>query len=751
MSGIASLAKKVQAQGRGNDTILAHIMPQEAAMLKRMGGRGSVNPKTGLLEFGVDDGPEAGSTGSAGGNSYGGGTDTSGGPGSAPGGDGSTSGSSGMGAGTGASGNSGNGNDGGGYTGGNGGGSNFGLNGPNAPQPAMTIGGNGGDQNAPNPGFGLSGPVAGAAPATNPFDQMGGSGWSGSSNIPNYVPTNAAPTMAMTPTAPTTPPPQAPTSMFGVPTIVSNILSGISDFINPQPVPPAVPEKRFNVDSSNLAIPGLSFSTTAPASPVNTYMATDIPRGPSDADVPPSLTSSLNASNWEPNPDLLSASNLAQQQANVANTNASFDSMGGRVSTTFQEPDNAADLYGVNPYSRDVAQQVLESTFNQIAQQPNPAPMYPDGNQAPNPVVAQNDTIPSSPGFRNEAVTNAADTIPGLPSLPAQTSAGYYFDMPSALQDMRTNLGAVPVGFGISSLGAQGVNTPPTEEAPSPNYQTDTKLAAAINNTIATTPELQGLGIQFGSSGLIAPNTPEAVAAVSDLTSKPFTVDLGAMNPDISAVQGKTMTVNPSSWGVTLTSIPVPQSRADVFGGGQTSSPEQQVATNIPAVSGPPGFRSEVVSDGSLPAPATLMTRGITLPDANIAKSTNEAPQIVSPDQIPGYTPPAPAPKVAAAPQSILNITSEQIQKTPEVVGNFLTDAFNNLFGTEEPVYVSGNGKDNYVLAQKDDKNEDNQDNTDNQTPETPTPSTPPTTGISLLRPTYNPIGLSNTYSPAYS
>lgn len=53
--GIASLKKqadKVAAAGRGGDTILAHINPMEAEMLKRMGGRGSINPKTGLPEFG---------------------------------------------------------------------------------------------------------------------------------------------------------------------------------------------------------------------------------------------------------------------------------------------------------------------------------------------------------------------------------------------------------------------------------------------------------------------------------------------------------------------------------------------------------------------------------------------------------------------------------------------------------------------------------------------------------------------------
>lgn len=52
--GIASLkaaARKVQAAGRDGDTVLAHINPAEAALLKRMGGAGSINPKTGLPEY----------------------------------------------------------------------------------------------------------------------------------------------------------------------------------------------------------------------------------------------------------------------------------------------------------------------------------------------------------------------------------------------------------------------------------------------------------------------------------------------------------------------------------------------------------------------------------------------------------------------------------------------------------------------------------------------------------------------------
>jgi hypothetical protein len=51
---LAALAKLLKSKGRGNDTMLAHITPKEAALLKRMGGSGTINPDTGLPEF--DDG-----------------------------------------------------------------------------------------------------------------------------------------------------------------------------------------------------------------------------------------------------------------------------------------------------------------------------------------------------------------------------------------------------------------------------------------------------------------------------------------------------------------------------------------------------------------------------------------------------------------------------------------------------------------------------------------------------------------------
>ena len=48
---LPALAELLRSKGRGKDSVLAHITPKEAALLKKRGGRGSRNPQTGLLEF----------------------------------------------------------------------------------------------------------------------------------------------------------------------------------------------------------------------------------------------------------------------------------------------------------------------------------------------------------------------------------------------------------------------------------------------------------------------------------------------------------------------------------------------------------------------------------------------------------------------------------------------------------------------------------------------------------------------------
>ena len=95
--GIVSLvdtAEDVRAAGRKSDTVLAHISPEQAYFLKRVGGAGTINPKTGLLEF--DDGGGGGDGGGGdGGGGDGGGGDGGGGDGGDGGGEGGEGGESG--------------------------------------------------------------------------------------------------------------------------------------------------------------------------------------------------------------------------------------------------------------------------------------------------------------------------------------------------------------------------------------------------------------------------------------------------------------------------------------------------------------------------------------------------------------------------------------------------------------------------------------------------------------------------------
>ena len=53
--GIAGIAQTMKDQGRGKDTMLAHISPEEAELLEKRGGVGTTNPVTGLPEYGIFD------------------------------------------------------------------------------------------------------------------------------------------------------------------------------------------------------------------------------------------------------------------------------------------------------------------------------------------------------------------------------------------------------------------------------------------------------------------------------------------------------------------------------------------------------------------------------------------------------------------------------------------------------------------------------------------------------------------------
>ena len=68
----------VRQQGRYGDTELAHVTPREAAMLRAMGGSGTINPKTGLREYAFDPGTGLGTDPGGPEGAIGAGMDTSG-------------------------------------------------------------------------------------------------------------------------------------------------------------------------------------------------------------------------------------------------------------------------------------------------------------------------------------------------------------------------------------------------------------------------------------------------------------------------------------------------------------------------------------------------------------------------------------------------------------------------------------------------------------------------------------------------
>lgn len=49
--GLTVAGRKLAHQGQGGDSMLAHINPREAEILRRMGGQGTINPNTGIQEY----------------------------------------------------------------------------------------------------------------------------------------------------------------------------------------------------------------------------------------------------------------------------------------------------------------------------------------------------------------------------------------------------------------------------------------------------------------------------------------------------------------------------------------------------------------------------------------------------------------------------------------------------------------------------------------------------------------------------
>jgi hypothetical protein len=69
-SAVEAALEIIRKQGRNGDTELAHVNPREKAILKALGGAGTRNPRTGLLQYEVSGGND--SQGSSGNGDFGG-------------------------------------------------------------------------------------------------------------------------------------------------------------------------------------------------------------------------------------------------------------------------------------------------------------------------------------------------------------------------------------------------------------------------------------------------------------------------------------------------------------------------------------------------------------------------------------------------------------------------------------------------------------------------------------------------------
>ena len=86
--GLHQLGRALAAKGRGKDRHVVHVNDEEIKLLLAHGGRGSINPSTGLLEFDMGGGEDGSGAGGADGGPGGGGmagADAGGGPASAAG------------------------------------------------------------------------------------------------------------------------------------------------------------------------------------------------------------------------------------------------------------------------------------------------------------------------------------------------------------------------------------------------------------------------------------------------------------------------------------------------------------------------------------------------------------------------------------------------------------------------------------------------------------------------------------------
>lgn len=327
-TGIHALAQHLQAQGRGRDTILAHIMPEEAAMLKRMGGSGTVNPRTGLLEFQNPGDIAGGGFGS--GNIGGGSSPSTGGGGAANPGDI-------------AGGGFGSGNIGGGSSTGGGGGGGGMLGGPNAGGNAggMQTGGGGGSLAAGRaadiasvPGYAASGSSQNFMQSlgvptivANAAQNIAGAAQAAGQGLLNFSDWSTGQYRQM----------MADPSAYAASAVapLASAASAVGDFFNtPLTTPPStgtpIPGSQFDT--------GVVFTDRQPTTPISTPRIDVVPAAP---------TAAGNVYNWTPGEEARLAAQVSRNE---------FDRMFG--DTAPRAGDWGPSAQGFDVSAEDVTRQI---------------------------------------------------------------------------------------------------------------------------------------------------------------------------------------------------------------------------------------------------------------------------------------------------------------------------------------------------------------------------------------------------------
>lgn len=471
-AGIKGIAQQLQSMGRDGDTILAHIMPEEAAMLKRMGGRGSVNPRTGLLEFAGAD-PSGSSVTSS---NYGGGSmNTSSGSGfnsaSWGGGGGMLSSSTPSVSST----------AGGGWspTGGGGGGGGSTVSSTRAMASARAA------DRASVPGyaaptptrdiFSPSGVGPGMLTAQNPAMSAGGVSFFGGND---FRPTTIRGDVTGI-------------SNFGVPTLISNSISAGAENLRQARIS-ELPSAMANFGNTPLStgsvtgqpIPGSAFDT-APRFTSSPTIA-DMVSTPSPAGVPNAPTSTTNAYNFVPNNTGLpqEEAGMRAQMLDVV-TKQMFDEYAGRTQNVpFPTIQDSAALYGVDTSAglptppRPMSMPDIRPTTSLLADRqmtmpdirptsaPQPAPLgssleelmgtVPVGNPM-FPSMAFKQTVPTVAIGNEQVPSSFRVNVPQFidAAYKANTGAGLFYSTPESMYQKI-----------LSALPEKGVQFTPGPAAP---------------------------------------------------------------------------------------------------------------------------------------------------------------------------------------------------------------------------------------------------------------------------------------------